>query len=314
MNASNSIQQTDYKLNLKKSEVMFLLVFNSLEIIIGTSSNAFIIVMCLLTSKMRKRPSDSLIFNLATADLILLTTFQLWLTCILSEKYLAGKYYFFYEGLNSFVQHGSSHSVFLIALDRFIAVRFPLKYQSWVKRKTVYKVITLSWGLALIIGITNVMAYELKFYRPWLAFWIAYQLVLLSTATLLYVVIFSSSYRQGRRIWQQGTISESERLRHQIMLKITINTFVLVCFFYATYLPVIIYITHFSLVSEKKNYCQMGKRAWIYSFSALNCCFNPVFYVFRTKRFRQACYRLLFGTNLNMNMNVNIGMHSFNAN
>ena len=319
MNASNSIQQTEYELNLRKSEVMFLLVFNSLEIIIGTSSNAFIIVMCLLTSEMRKRPSDLLIFNLATADLILLTTFQPWLTCILGEKYLAGKYYFFYEGLNSFVQHGSSHSVFLIALDRFIAVRVPLNYQSWVRRKTVYKVITLSWGLAVIIGITNVMAYELNFYNPaWLAFWIAYQLVLLLATALMYVVIFSSSYRQVRKIWLQGTISESERLRYQIMLKITINTFVLVCLFYATYLPVIIYVTHFSLVSGGKNHTQIGTRAWIYSFSALNCCFNPVFYVFRTERFRQACYRLWFGTNLNMNidmnMNVNIDMNSFNTN
>ena len=312
MSKNNSAEQTDYKLQLSREEVVFLLVFNSFEIIVGTLSNFFNILVFLFASEMRKRPSDLLIFNLATADLILLTTFQPWLTSIISEKYLEEKYYSFYEGINSFVQLGSGHAVLLIALDRFIAVRVPLKYQSWVRRKTVYTFIAFSWGLALIIGIANVMAYKLNFYySEWLAFWIAYHLVLLLATTLMYVVIFSSSLRQGRRIWRQGSISAPERLRHRIMLKITINTFVLVCFFYATYLPVIVYITHFSLVSKVKNVIQIGTRAWIYSFSALNCCFNPVFYVFRTERFRQACYRLWFGTNLNMNMNVNINMNSF---
>ena len=311
MSTNYSTEQTDYKLELSKAEVLFLLVYNSLEIAIGTLSNFFIMVVFLLASEMRKRPSDLLIFNLATADLILLTTFQPWLTCIIGEKNLEEKYYFFYEGLNSFVQLASGHAVLLIALDRFVAVIVPLKYPTWVRRITVYKFITLSWGLALIIGITNVMAYELNFYNPaWLAFWIVYQLVLLLTTTLMYVVIFSSSYRQGRRIWRQGTISASERLRYQIMLKITTNTFIVVSFFYATFLPVIIYITHVSLVSKEKNYSQIGTRAWIYSFSALNCCFNPVFYVFRTERFRQVFYRLWFGTNMNMNIDMNMHMSS----
>ena len=311
MSTNYSTEQTDYKLELSKAEVLFLLVYNSLEIAIGTLSNFFIMVVFLLASEMRKRPSDLLIFNLATADLILLTTFQPWLTCIIGEKNLEEKYYFFYEGLNSFVQLASGHAVLLIALDRFVAVIVPLKYPTWVRRITVYKFITLSWGLALIIGITNVMAYELNFYNPaWLAFWIVYQLVLLLTTTLMYVVIFSSSYRQGRRIWRQGTISASERLRYQIMLKITTNTFIVVSFFYATFLPVIIYITHVSLVSKEKNYSQIGTRAWIYSFSGLNCCFNPVFYVFRTERFRQVFYRLWFGTNMNMNIDMNMHMSS----
>ena len=266
---------------------------------------------------MRKRPSDFFIFNLATADLILLITFQPWLAFLVREENIKREYYFFYEGLNTFVQLGSSQAVFLIALDRFIAVRVPFNYQSRMTRKTVCKFIALSWGLALIFCIANVMSYELDFYTLFLGSWIAYQLVLLLATTLMYVVIFSSSFRQGRRMWRQGNISASERLRHRMMLKITTNTFIIVCFFYATYLPVIIYITHFSLVSGNDNHSQTGKRAWIYSFSAVNCCLNPMFYVFRTERFTRVCHRLCFGTNTNRNINIdvdmNIEMNSFNA-
>ncbi len=288
---------SEYKLMLNRSEVSFLLVFNSLEIIVGALSNCFVIVIFLLASEMRKRPSDLLIFNLAIADLIVLTAFQPWLTCIISEKAIGGKYYFYYEGLNCFVQLASGHAVFLIALDRFIAVIVPLQYQTWVRRNTVYEIMLLFWVLAVLIGIMNVMAYEFPFYKAFLAFWITFQLVLLLSITLMYIVIFSSSFKQGRRIWRRESISHLEQLRHRMMVKITTNTFIVVCFFYATYLPVIIYITHHSLVSMRGNELQMAARAWIYSFGPVNCCFNPVFYVFRTKRFKQVCYRLWSGKN-----------------
>ena len=302
MNSTDN--SSEFKLVLNGSEVSFLLVFNSLEIIIGALSNGFVIVIFLLASEMRKRPSDLLIFNLATADLIVLTAFQPWLTCIISEQTIGKKYYFYYEGLNSFVQLASGHAVFLIALDRFIAVSVPLKYQTWVRRNTVYKVMVLFWILAVLIGILNVLAYGFTFYKPWLVFWITFQLVLLLLITLMYLVIFSSSFKHGRRIWRRESISQSELLRYRMMLKITTNTFIIVCFFYATYLPVIIYITHHSLVSMRGNELQMAARAWIYSFSPVNCCFNPVFYVFRTERFKQVCYRLWYGKNNTTNERI----------
>ncbi len=303
----NSDNLTEYKLVLNRPELSFLLVFNSLEIIVGTSSNGFVIVIFLLASEMRKRPSDLLIFNLATADLVVLTAFQPWLTSIIGEQTIGEKYYFYYEGLSSFVQLASGHAVFLIALDRFIAVSVPLKYQTWVRRNTVYKVMVLFWVLAVLVGILNVLAYEFAFYREFLVFWITFQLVLLLSITLMYIVIFSSSFKQGRRIWRIESISQSEKLRHRMMLKITMNTFILVCFFYATYLPVIIYITHHSLVSVKDNELQMAERAWIYSFSPVNCCLNPVFYVFRTERFKKFCYRLWSGNNINISNEQIVG-------
>ena len=303
MNSSNS---SEIELKLNNSEVLFLVVFNSLEIIVGALSNCFVILTFLLASEMRKRPSDLLVLNLATADLIVLTAFQPWLTSIISDKSIGVKYYFFYEGLNSFVQLASGHAVFLIALDRFLAVSVPLKYPIWVRRNTIYEVIVLFWILALLIGIVNVMAYEFKFYQPFVAFWITIQLILLLLITLMYVTIFSSSFEQGRRIWRSESVTQSEKLRHRLMLKITMNSFILVCFFYATYLPVIIYITHYSLVSVKSNDRQMAARAWIYSFSPVNCCCNPVFYVFRTERFKHVCYRLWSRRNINNTCNEDL--------
>lgn len=287
------------ELKLGNSEATFLLVFNSLEIIVGAAANCFVIAIFSWAKKMRKWPSDLLLLNLAIADVILLTAFQPWLASIINENRIGKKHYYFYEGLNTFVQKASGHAVFLIAFDRFLAVAVPLKYKLLVTRNTVYKFVLFFWGLALLIGIVNVMAYEFDFYTPWLVFWITYQLILLLLITLMYVVIFSFSFKQGKRIWRIESTTESEKKRYLMMLKITMNSFILVCFFYATFLPVIIYITHLSLVGKKENNGQLGARAWIYSFSGINCCFNPFFYVFRTERFKQVCYRHWSGKNAN---------------
>ena len=303
MDSQNS---TAYKLELRISEISFLLVFNSLEIIVGALSNCFVIIVFLLESEMRKRASDLLIFNLATADLILLITFQPWLTTIIGQNCIEKQYYFFYEALNGFVQLASGHAVMLIASDRFIAVTFPLKYQSWITRNTVYHFMASFWGLSILIGILNFMAYAIDFYEAFLIFWITFQLILLLLITVMYVVIFASAFKQSKRTWRRESISETERIQHRVMLKITMNTFILVCFFYATFLPVIIYITHSSLVNHKENVFQMRTRAWIYSFSSINCCFNPVFYVFRTERFKRVCYRLCLRTLCSSNEAMNI--------
>ena len=295
MNLSNS----EFKLDLKRSEELFLLLFNSIEIIIGALLNSLVIVTFVLDGEMRRRPSDLLILNLAAADFIILTTFQPWLTYIVSKSFIAGNYYFFYEGLNTTVQLAAGNAVFLIGLDRFIAVSVPLHYHTWIRRITIYKSIALSWAMTILIGIVNFMAYALKFHKPFLVFWIGYQLFLLLSLTLMYITIFSSSYRQGRRIWQDRAMSKSEDARHRMMVKITMNTFILVCFFYATFMPVIIYITHFSLVANTTNEVQMESRTWIYSFESINCCFNPLFYVFRMERFKRVCCRFWLGKNLN---------------
>ena len=283
------MNSSEFQLKLKDSEMSFLLFFNSLEIIVGVLSNSFIIIVFLFVSEMRKRPSDLLILNLAIADFILLTTFQPWLTIIIGQNSIKKQYYFFYEALNGFVQLASGHAVLLIASDRFIAVTFPLKYQSWITRNTVYHFMASFWGLSIFIGVLNFMAYAIDFYEAFLIFWITFQLILLLLITVIYLIIFSSSFKHGRRKWQIKTMSQSENVRHRVMLKITMNTFILVCFFYATFLPVIIYITHSSLVNHKENMFQMRTRAWIYSFSSINCCFNPIFYVFRTERFKNVC-------------------------
>ena len=160
-------------LQLGSTASLFLVSFTSLQIIIGSLSNGFVIVTFLASRELRRRPSDLFILNLAVADLIFLTTFLPWLTRVVYQKAVITfeAEYYVYESLGCFVNLSSKHAIMLIAIDRLIAVVLPLRYETLATRKGIYILIIISWTFALLIGLVNYFAYILKFYLKFLSFW-----------------------------------------------------------------------------------------------------------------------------------------------
>ena len=202
--------------HLSTTQSIFLVFFTSLQTIIGTLSNGFVIVTFIAARELRRRP---------VADLIFLTTFQPWLTHVLNQKavitFEAG--YFVYEWLGEFVNLSSQHAIMLIAIDRLLAVVLPLRYKTLVTQKVIYISILISWTFALVIGLVNYFSYVFKFYFTFLVFWISFHSVLMLDATLIYTFIFTSTLKQSRNILRQRNVYlEYENIRFRTVLKITL--------------------------------------------------------------------------------------------
>ena len=293
--ASNTTQTS-----LSFSETVFLITFTSLQIIIGTLANGVVIVTFLVARELRTRPSDLLILNLAVADLISLLTFlPLHLYMIKEDNFEENLPYLFYESFNTIGSFSSGITIFSIAVDKFLAVAFPLRYKNLITRNIVFVFIAISWIVAVLLGIVNFLSYILNFYFIFLALWTTFPLFLLITTTLLYCFIFSYAIKQGRKVLYERNISNEAAgrrtiHRYRVVSKMVLNSFVLVCLFHGTFLPMVIYFTHFSLVKKIDNSRQLSERIWIYSFVFLNSCINPIIYTCGTRTFKKAFRRRIW--------------------
>lgn len=293
---NNSAAET--KITLSSWQSISLITFTLLQIIIGSVSNGAVIYTFLVARELRKRPSDLLILNLAVADFISLVTFLPFHAFVIIKGGVGcGFRYFLYESLNTMGTYSSGNTIFSIAVDKFLAVVSPLRYKTLITRNVVFLFITFSWTVAVLVGILNFLSFVFSFNFQFLFLCVSHPVLLLLATTVLYCVIFCCTIKQGKRILKQRRNVVNELTGHptinhyRLTLKATLNSLMLVFLFHGTFLPLLVYVTHFSLAKKVSNSNQLTERIWIYSFLFVNACIDPFIYTCGTKTFKKAFRR-----------------------
>ena len=104
----------------------------------------------------------------------------------------------------------------------------------------------------------------------------------------LYAIIFYHTLKQGRNILNQrrSVGAAKDEFSTHVLLKITLRPFLLMCLFYATYLPWAIYIISSLVLGH--DWEDFGDEIILIRAVLLtNSCINPFVYGLRTKRFRK---------------------------
>ena len=282
MNNFTSEFMNDMELNL-------LICFASLQVIVGSSANLLVIILFATRRELRRKNSDFLILHVASADLISLTTFLPW--NIYLTKLGRSEYAEYYTSLNTFCLFLSGTAVLMVAVDKYVAVVCPLRYAAFITRTKILLMVIGSWLVATTLVIAHFFdALSAREHHHILDKSLSsLVLVKMLFVASLYSVVFRAVRNQlaahaGLNLNNPNSLkntSNQERME-SAFLKSAINTFIVVCLFYATYLPY--------AVLQMMSISDFMIWRKLFSFIYINACINPFVYFFRMRRFRNALY------------------------
>ena len=278
---------TEVILNMSVEVSYALTIFISLQSLVGCSANILVIVTILTSRELRERSDNKLITNLAFADMFALVIFLPFHSYIINKRSILVKNMRFYEGLDLLSLYLRSNALLAVAIDRFIALVAPFRYNTFMTTKTTYMMIVVAWSLA--IGLKTIETWLPR--CSYLTTWITYNIALLFGMVVFYVVIFYITVKQSQAISKQKNNLRTERCSSRVFhIKATLTTLGMVFLYYLTYIPFVAYFTSSSIYKFSETEHWTGS-SWMYSFSFLNSCINPFVYALRTKRFKKEFQR-----------------------
>lgn len=268
---------------LSSKVASFLAAFTAIQCAFGCITNSVVLLYFLLARGSLETTSDKLILNLAVADFLALSTYVPWLSHLVLQRAVT-KYATIYRSLFIFCIFSTGNAILLIGLDKFIAVSWPLTYKAIVTFKAFWVSVISSWFSAILFAVGHGLSYRFGIHREYDLFLSALslsQLILLST---IYVVLVRTARNHSQNIARRlGSFAANQIYS---LGKTIRATFAIVCLFYATLLPYVVY----KIVSTADRTMSSDEKlitwCWITAFTFLNSCFDPIVYFFGMKKYR----------------------------
>ena len=185
-----------------------------------------------------------------------------------------------------------------VSIDRFIAIRFPFRYQDSLTKRRCFAVIILVWLISLSLPFL-MFSRERKDRKELFEFiTITICLVPLLVVSFCYILIFKLARKQFRRILETTNIPDSgENMRVRVMQNFkAIKTvgFVLSAYI-ITWMPsVVLQLVNFYYIKENRDgLCKVKLVVWpwVEAIAFTSSAINPLIYYLRNSDFRRAFRR-----------------------
>ena len=186
-----------------------------------------------------------------------------------------------------------------VSIDRFIAIRFPFRYQDSLTKRRCFAVIILVWFISLSLPFL-MFSRERKDRKELFEFiTITICLVPLLVVSFCYILIFKLARKQFRRILETTNIPDSgENIRVRVVQNLkaikTVGFVLSACII--TWMPsVVLQLVKFYYMEEEKR-CRLrklkfGVSPWVEAIAFTSSAINPLIYYFRNSDFRRAFRR-----------------------
>ena len=186
-----------------------------------------------------------------------------------------------------------------VSIDRFIAIRFPFRYQDILTKRRCYAVIILVWFISLSLPFLIFLKERLEKLEFFVFIAITMCLVPLLVVCFCYILIFKLARKQFRRILLAKNVPDSgENVRFRVMQNFkaikTVGFVLSACII--TWMPsLVLQLVKFYYMEEEKR-CRLRKlefveSPWVEAIAFTSSAINPLIYYFRNSDFRRAFRR-----------------------
>ena len=181
-----------------------------------------------------------------------------------------------------------------VSIDRFIAIRFPFRYQDSLTKRRCFAVIILVWFISL--GLPSLM-FSRERMELFVSITITICLVPLLVVSFCYMIIFKLARKQFRRILLAKNIPDSgENIRVRVVQNLkavkTVGFVLSACVI--TWMPsVVLQSVKFYYIEEGRSNRKVKSvvRLWVDAIAFTSSAINPLIYYFRNSDFRRAFRR-----------------------
>jgi len=196
-----------------------------------------------------------------------------------------------------------------VSVDRFIAIRFPFRYQDIITKKRCYAVIIMVWLISLFLPFSWILVensatvekYELWFFLSFIFFKLP-----ITVVTLCYIWVFTVARKQASRIKREilqnsNEMNASVRAIQNYKAMKTIGLILGV--FLVSWLPsLVVSVVDYVIASDKCFYDKLLYVVWpwIEAVGLTSSAINPWIYYFRNGEFREALRRCFHRFPLNL--------------
>ncbi|XP_072337836.1 galanin receptor 2b [Scyliorhinus torazame] len=285
----------NYQLN--SASIIVPIVF-SLIFLLGTVGNSLVLAVLFRNGQMGHNTTNLFILNLSVADfffIIFCVPFQA--TIYTLEGWVFGS--FMCKAVHFFIylaMYASSFTLAAVSVDRYLAIRYPLRSRELRTPCNAVTVMVVIWGLSIVFAGPYLSYYDLipyEWFYICMPAWQEPKRKIMDTSTFIFgyivpVAIISLSYaRTIKYLWTAvdpiEDISESKKSKRKVTKMIIIVT-VLFCL---CWLPHHVLILCFHYGQFPFNQATYALRLLSHCMAYTNSCLNPIVYALVSKHFRK---------------------------
>ncbi|XP_015261455.1 PREDICTED: galanin receptor type 3 [Gekko japonicus] len=284
-------------LEARTARIIVPVVF-SLIFILGTVGNGLVLVVLLRNGQVKYNTTNLFILNLAVADLcfiVFCVPFQA--TIYTLDGWLFGA--FACKAVHFLIyltMYASSFTLAAVSVDRYLAIRYPLKSRDLRTSRNAALAMVLIWTLSLLFAGPYLSYYQIVHYQEMpicIPIWEDQRRKILDILTFVFgyvlpVFVVSLAYaRTIKFLWTSvdpiERISESRKAKRRVT-KMIVAVAVLFCLCWLPHHLVILCFWFGSFPFNRATYvCRLASHCLSYA----NSCLNPIVYALISKHFRK---------------------------